>query len=299
MPSIPRFPSCFLPAVIVLAGCLPAIGMTGAAEPFLPQASAYLTRDSWRQPVAPVRIAAHTWQIGTAGISAVLIKTDAGAVLIDGGVAQASAMLLAHMHELGVEPADLKLILHSHAHADHVGPLTALKRATGATVASNAESAVLLARGGSNDIHFGDDIVFAPLVTDRIVHDGEIVTIGGIQLTVHFTPGHTPGSMSWTWNDVADGKPVRIAYVDSLSAPDYRLIGNPRYPHIIDDYRHTFDVVRTLPCDLLLTPHADGSGWDFASTTNPHPRPMGCQDYADAAASTFEAQLETQREAAR
>lgn len=265
-----------------------------AAEPVLPPAQAYQTPDAWRQPVAPVRIAEHTWQIGTRSITALLVKTNAGAVLIDGGLPQAADMLLAHMRALGVEPDDLKLILHSHAHGDHAGPLAAIKRATGATLASNAESAWLLAHGGSNDIHFGDGILYPPVQVDRLLHDSETVELGEMRFTVHFTPGHTPGSMSWTWQDSRDGKPVDIAYVDSLSAPDYRLAGNLRYPRIIDDYRHSFAVVRALPCDLLLTPHGDSSGWNYANTDAPHEKPMTCREYADRAAQALDAQLAKQ-----
>src|SRR5690606_32384129 len=98
----------------------------------LSQAEAYTTRDSWRQPTPPVRIADHTWNIGTVGLSALLFRTEAGAILIDGGVPQAADLLLANMQSLGVAPADLKLVLSSHAHGDHVGPLAAVKRATGA-----------------------------------------------------------------------------------------------------------------------------------------------------------------------
>src|SRR6478672_8743932 len=116
-------------ACLLLLAC----GSAAAAEALLPQGSAYQTPDAWRQPVAPVRIADHTWAIGTASITALLVKTDAG---------------------------DLKLILASHAHGDHAGAIAAIKRATGAQVLNSAESAVLMANGGSNDIHFGDDILY-------------------------------------------------------------------------------------------------------------------------------------------
>jgi metallo-beta-lactamase class B len=266
-------------------------GLAGAAETLLPQGSAYQTPDAWRQPVAPVRIADHTWAIGTAGITALLVKTDAGALLIDGGLPQAADTLLANMRALGVEPGDLKLILASHAHGDHAGAIAAIKRATGAQLLNSAESAVLMADGGSNDIQFGDDILYPPVQTDRILHDGEVVALGTLRLTAHFIPGHTPGSIAWTWDDTADGKTRHIAYVDSLTAPGYTLIGNTRYPHIVEDFRHSFATVRALPCDVLLTPHADASGWNFADPGHPHPQPMSCTAYADAAETRFQAQL--------
>jgi metallo-beta-lactamase class B len=286
----------FVPCVLAL---LMAPGFASAAEPVLPQLEAYEVKESWRQPVAPFRIADRTWYVGTAGLSAVLVKTDAGAVLIDGGMPQAADMLLARMKALSVAPDELRYLLHSHAHADHAGPLAALKRATGAQVLSSAESAWLLARGGSDDIHFGDAILFPPVQADRLLHDGETVAIGDIALTVHFTPGHTPGSMSWTWTDTRNGKPVRIAYADSLSAPGYVLLGNPRLPQLVDDYRRAFDIVRGLPCDVLLTPHPDQSGWTPDNAATPHPTPTTCRSYADKAEQVFDAQLDKQRTDAR
>lgn len=270
-----------------------------AAEALLPPSQAYDTPDAWRQPVPPLRIAEHTWHIGTADLTALLVKTQVGAVLIDGGLPQAGPMLLARMRELGVKPGDLKLILHSHAHGDHAGPIAEIARTTGARVVSNAESAALLARGGSDDIHFGDGILYPSVRADRLLQDGEAIDLGGIRFTARFTPGHTPGSLSWTWNDVREGKPVRIAYVDSLSAPDYRLLDNPRYPRIVDDYRRSFTVIRALPCDLLLTPHPGASGWNYADATASRPKPTSCRGYADAAERKLEQQIEQERKSTR
>jgi len=285
---------------LALAACLLAsVPFADAAEPVLPQSSAYLTNDAWRQPIAPFQIADHTWYIGTQGLTALLIRTPQGAVLIDGGLPQAAEMLLQRMRELGVQAHDLKLVLHSHAHGDHAGPIAAIKRATGARVVSNAESAALLARGGSNDLHFGDDILYPAVQADRLVMDGEAVELGGIRFVAHYTPAHTPGSLSWTWRDTRDGKPLDIAFADSLSAPDYRLVDNPRYPRIADDYRRGFAAVRALPCDLLITPHPDASGWTPANTAAPHPSPTTCRAYADKAEARLDVQLAEQRKRQR
>lgn len=290
---------------LALAACLLAsVPFADAAEPVLPQSSAYLTDDAWRQPIAPFRIADHTWYIGTQGLAALLIRTPEGAVLIDGGLPQAADMLLRRMRDLGVQPHDLKWILHSHAHGDHAGPIAAIKRATGARVVSNAESAALLARGGSDDLHFGDGILYPAVQADRLVMDGEAVELGGIRFVAHYTPAHTPGSLSWTWRDThvdggRGGKPLDIAFADSLSAPGYRLIDNPRYPHIVGDYRRGFAAVRGLPCDLLITPHPDASGWTPANTPAPHPSPITCRAYADKAEAKFDAQLAEQRKGQR
>lgn len=280
----------------VLLSVLAVVSTSTHAAELLPQAQGYESPDAWRRPIAPFQLADRTWYVGTEGLSALLVKTDAGAVLIDGGLPQAADMLLARMRELGVAPSELKLILHSHAHIDHAGPIAAIRRATGAQVVSNAESAVLLARGGFDDLHFGDDMVFPPVQADRIVMDGEVIALGSLEFTAHFTPAHTPGSLSWTWTDTRDGKPVRIAYVDSLSAPGYHLLDNRRYPHIVDDYRRGFATVRTLPCDLLVTPHPDASGWKLAESTTP--TTLTCLAYADKAERGLDRMLQEQRKAA-
>lgn len=282
--------------------CLPlvllfAAGLAAQAHEPLPQLKAYEVPASWLTPITPLRISEHVWQIGTANITALLVKTEQGALLIDGGMPQTAELLLSHMKQLGVAPRELRYILHTHAHADHVGPLAAIRRATGARLISNAESAALLARGGSNDIHFGDDISFPPVQADRLLQDGEVIELGALAFTVAFTPGHTPGSMSWTWTDTQGGKPVRMAYVDSLSAPGYQLVGNPAYPKLMEAFRRSAGVVRQLPCDLLLTPHPDASGWDYGNVARPHPKPTSCAAYADAAEARWQQQIEAQRQA--
>ncbi|WP_226643570.1 subclass B3 metallo-beta-lactamase [Microbulbifer variabilis] len=254
------------------------------AEDFalLPQLENYKAPKSWRQPVAPLKISDHTWQIGTQGITSLLLIGSEGAILIDGGMAQTADHLLSNIGRLGLKPSDLKLILHSHAHADHVGSLAAVQRATGAKIVTNAESAVLLARGGANDIHFADKILYPPVKADRILHHGEEVILGNLHLRVHFVPGHTPGSMAWTWQDKVEGEDTKIAYVDSLTAPGYQLIDNPRYPDILQDFGTSLKRVRTLPCDLLITPHTDASGWVFQESIE-RGSVLDCKEYADIA----------------
>lgn len=281
-----------------LAAALP-LTPAGAADAPLPQLQAYTVEPSWLQPMAPLQIADHTWQIGTQELTALLVQTPEGAVLLDGGMPQMAGYLLNNLQQRGLAPADLRLILLSHAHADHAGPVAELKRRTGARVAANAESAVLLARGGTDDLHFGERFIYPPATADRIVMDGEVVTLGGVSFTAHFMPGHTPGSTAWTWTDTRDGKPLRIAYADSLSAPGYQLQNNPRYPHLVEDYRRSFATVRALPCDLLLTPHPGASHWDYAAGSKAGSNALGCTAYADDAEKKFDAQLSRQSAAGR
>lgn len=280
-----------LTALLLLPALLTAAS-AAAGDTVLPPSPAHRTPESWRRPVAPFRIADHSGYIGTEGLASVLVRTDAGAVLIDGGVPQAAGYVLARMRALGVAPGELKWIAHRHAHFDHAG---ALARATGARIVTNAESAALLARGGTDDLHFGDDMLFPPARAERLLMDGEAIELGGLRLVARFTPGHTPGSLSWTWTDTREGRPVRIAYADSLTAPGYRIAGHPRYPRIVEDYRRSFATVRSLPCDVLLTPHPDASGWATADVAMPHAQPVTCVAYADAAERRLEAQLRAAR----
>lgn len=260
----------------------------------LAQLTAYEAPPAWLTPIAPLRISDNVWQIGTASLTSLLVKTPDGLVLIDGGMPQQSTLTLDNIRRLGMNPSDVRYIFHSHAHIDHAGPLAAIREATGATLVSNAESAALLQRGGAGDLHFGDRMNYRPAHADRLVQDGETIELGAMVFTVHFTPGHTPGSMSWTWSDTRDGKPLRMAYVDSLSAPGYKLAQNPRYPKLVEAFRSSFARVRALPCDLLLTPHAEGSGWDYGHAAAPHPKPMSCVDYADDAERKLEQNLAKQ-----
>lgn len=283
---------------VTLAAVLP-VAHASAAEAPLPQLRAYTVDNSWLQPMAPLQIADHTWQIGTENLTALLVQTAEGAVLLDGGMPQMAGHLLDNMKARGVAPQDLRLILISHAHADHAGPVAELKRRSGAHVVANAESAVLLARGGSDDLHFGDGITYPPASADRIVMDGEVVEVGGIEFTAYFMRGHTPGSTAWTWTDTREGKPVRIAYADSLSAPGYQLQGNARYPRLVEDYKLSFATVRALPCDVLLTPHPGASNWDYAAGARAGAKALTCKAYADAAEQKFDAQLAKETAGAR
>jgi metallo-beta-lactamase class B len=168
-------------------------------------------------------------------ISAVLVVTPDGALLIDGGMPQAADMLLANMLKVGVAPSQLRWLLVSHAHADHAGPVAALRRATGAPRRRQRRIRRDARQGrGTDDIHFGDDITFPPAQVDRYLQDEEVVEVGTMRLTGHFHAGPHAGSTSWTWTDTKDGKPLRFAYVDSLSAPGYKLIGNARFPRIVE-----------------------------------------------------------------
>jgi len=138
---------------------------------------------------------------------------------------------------------------------DHAGGFAELKARTGAELVATRESAALLAAGGRGDLHYGDAFPFPPASVDRWIDDGERVRVGQHTLTALRTPGHTPGSTTWTWREVVDGQSIDVVYADSLTAPGYRLVGNDRYPLIVADFDASADRIASLPCDVLVTPH--------------------------------------------
>ena len=212
--------------------------------------------------MAPLQIADHTWQIGTEDLTALLVQTADGAVLLDGGMPQMASHLISNMKVRDVAPQDLRLILLSHAHADPRRAQEAPYRC-----AMLAATISVLSAGQHDRIRR---------------HDGQRHHGWQHVHRAHFMPGHTPGSTAWTWTDTRDGKPVRIAYADSLSAPGYQLQGNAGYPHLVEDYRRSFATVRGLPCDLLLTPHPGASNWNYAAGSKASDKALNCKAYADA-----------------
>jgi metallo-beta-lactamase class B len=212
---------------------------------------------SWNQPVKPFRIAGNLYYVGASDITSYLITTPKGHILLDGGFVETASMILANIRTLGFDPKDVRILLSSHAHYDHAGGLAELKRATGATFYASRREIPLLARGGVDDPQFGDRFPFPPIYADRILEDGSRVSLGGVTLVAHMTPGHTPGCTTWT---TRIGK-RDVVFVGSPSVPpSYRLANNPRYPNAIEDYRAQFRTLKSLGCDVFLASHGSFFG---------------------------------------
>ena len=116
-------------------------------------------------------------------------------------------------------------------------------------------------RGGLGDFAFGDRFAFPAFAPDRVVADGEAVTLGGVTLTAHVTPGHTRGCTTWTMRVVEAGEPLDVVFLCSVTAPGYRLVGNEAYPEILEDYRATFRRLEAMDADVFLANH--GSFFDL------------------------------------
>jgi metallo-beta-lactamase class B len=217
-------------------------------------------QSDWRQPFDPVRIVGNVYYVGTRGLSSFLIVTPAGGVLIDTGEAESVPFVRANVERLGFHLNEIKLLLAGHAHYDHIGGQAELKRLTGAqTVAMDADVDAI--ESGVDRSPLGDR-GWTPIKIDRVVKDGDTVSLGGTTLTAHLTPGHTQGCTTWTTDVVEDGRRYRVAFVCSVTVNEgVHLVGNTRVPDIADHYARTFRVLKDLKPDVFVAEH--GSVFDL------------------------------------
>lgn len=222
----------------------------------------------WNQPQAPVRIHGNTYYVGTRGLTALLITSPEGHVLIDGALPNSAPLILENVRALGFDIRDVRLILNSHVHYDHAGGIAALQRASGARVAASVASAPVLERGTSTAGDPQHGVLFdIPRVRSvQRVADGETLRVGPIALTAHLTPGHTPGGTTWTWRSCDRAGCVDLVYADShsaISAEGFRFTDSPAYPNAVADFERGFRKLEALSCDILITPHPSGSSlWE-------------------------------------
>ena len=272
----------------------------------------------WNQPQKPVRIYGNTYYVGVAGLSAILIRTDKGLILLDGDLPQSVPLIEANIREIGFRVTDIRMILNSHAHYDHAGGIAALARDSGAVVVASPPGAAALRAGRAvaDDPQAGyadstrDDPAVFPAVSGKIreVSDGEVLHLGGTSITAHLTPGHTPGSTSWTWIDCAAGHCLNVVYADSLnaiSAPGFHFIGDGNHADLTERFRKSIQAVSALPCDILLTVHPDQSGMSdkmkqliAGATTNPFVDPQACANYARQMEGILDARIQEEKAAA-
>jgi metallo-beta-lactamase class B len=196
----------------------------------------------------------------------------------------------------------VKYLLNSHAHFDHAGGLAALKRASHAQLIASAGDAATLNSG--HQLSYGpgqDDTHFPAVAVDRVVGDGDTVSLGGVTLTAHLTQGHTKGCTSWSTTATSAGKTYQVVFACSLTVAGNQLVGNPKYPNVVADYRHSFTVLRHMPCDVLLTAHPEFFRMQekvakaHSSGPNPFIDPGELKEMVDSAESDFDQELARQK----
>lgn len=241
-----------------LWGLVLATFMTGAATDLV--AAALLGQESWYQPAEPFHIAGPIYYVGTRGLSVFLITTSDGDILLGGAVPGTAPLIEASIRKLGFKPEDIRILLSNHAHVDHVGTLADFKKLTGAKVEVMEADVELLKSGGSTDYLFAKDarFHFPPVTADKALRDGDTVSLGGITLTAHATPGHTRGCTTWAMTVSEGGRSYFVVFADGTGInPGTHLVKDPSYPGIAEDYRHTYSVLESLHPDIFLGYHAE------------------------------------------
>lgn len=217
--------------------------------------------DMWDKPGPPFRIYGNSYYVGTCGISALLITGDQGHILIDSGTKMGAQIVASNILQLGFSLQDIKLILHSHEHYDHVGGLANLQKRSGAQVLASPAAAPVLNSGtlSTEDPQYGVSDGFSPASVNGLVTDGQVVKLGSLALIPITTPGHTPGALSWQWQSCQNHRCLSLVYADSLSpvsADGYFFSDHPDY---LNAYRDSLKKLKKLDCDIVLAPHPSAS----------------------------------------
>lgn len=278
-----------------------ALTAAGAAGPTPAQLA------EWDAPQAPFRIYGNTYYVGTKGLTSILVTSDYGHVLIDGGMPENAKQIAKNIETLGFRPGDVKALLNTHAHVDHAGGLAELQALTGAPVYVRRPSDEVLRTGKlvRSDPQFGSKMPSIPPVkTLWIVSDEQLLGVGSNRLQAFATPGHTPGGTTWTWDACEKEKCLHMVYADSLSpvaADGFKFSASKDYPQVLADFEMSFKRLEALPCDVLITPHPGQSQFFERIAKRPADQPEalreegGCRNYAAAARAKLAERLAAEK----
>lgn len=257
--------------------------------------------DEWEKPAPPFRVHGKTYHVGTCGISAILVTTDAGHILIDTGTEGGALLVADNIAQLGFKLEDVRYILSSHEHFDHVGGMALLQDMTGAQVLASPAAAAALQTGDVSDEDPQNDShrPMAPVKVDRILEDNMIVELGDARLLAFPTPGHTPGALSWRWQSCEDGSCQEIVYADSLSPVSddgYRFSDHAFYLRSYRDGLARLWINGVMGCDILLTPHPSASGMRDKLLAGDLGAEPTCTAYANSITARLDARLAEEAE---
>lgn len=248
---------------LLLTGLGTCVGFASGAATACGQAVSVSTQagnpKSWYEPTEPFHIAGPIYYVGTRGLSVFLITTSEGDILLGGAAPGTAPLIEASIRKLGLKPGDIRILLLNHAHSDHAGTLADFKKLTSAKVEVMQGDVGLLESGGNTDYLFAKNarFHFPPVTTDKVLKDGDNVSLGGLTLTARATPGHTPGCTTWVTTVAEDGHSYVVVFADGVGInPGTRFVKNPSYPGIADDYLRTFSVLESLHPDIFLSYHA-------------------------------------------
>jgi metallo-beta-lactamase class B len=251
------------------------------------------------QPFPAYRIMGNLYYVGASDITSYLITTPAGHIVINSGYEDTPPIIRDGIVKLGFKPADVKILLNSQAHFDHVAGQLALQRLTGAKIYSSAREVAVLESGGKADPRWGREQTYPAVKVDHVVGDQEQVTLGGVTLVAHMTPGHSIGCTTWTTRISDGGKVYDVVIVGGTTInPGVEFIRHPTYPGIADDFARTFQTLRELPCDVFLGAHGGYYGMaakyekmKAGAEVNPFIDPQGYRAFIDRSEQTFKEKL--------
>ncbi|HEV8544364.1 MAG TPA: subclass B3 metallo-beta-lactamase [Verrucomicrobiae bacterium] len=242
---------------------------------------------TWHEPFPPHRVADNLYYVGSRGLASYLVTTPEGHILINPCFERTVPLLRASIEKLGFKITDVKIILSSHAHGDHVEGQELLRQLSGARVFAMKGDAHAISTGGEGQYLYHDR--WKPCRVDRVLEDGDKVTLGRATLVAHLTPGHTRGCTTWTMTALDQGKPRQVVIIGSPNVnAGYRLVNNRDYPEISDDFARTFKVLKSLPCEIFLGAHGSYYGMEekYAKlkangSSNPFVDPQGYRAYIE------------------
>ena len=250
------------------------------------------TPEQQNKQFPPHKIIGNLYYVGTESLASFLVATPDGLILINSDYERTVPVIRSSVEKLGFRFNDIKILLGSHAHADHMQGDAMVKELSGATVmAMEQDVPALRAMTPGNKPH--------PI--DRVLHDGEEVTLGGTTLVAHLTPGHTWGCTTWTMKVQDGGRTYNVVIIGSVGVnPGFKLVNNPDVPQIADEYMRSFRILRSLPCDVPLGSHP--AMYNLAEKfeksgkgPNPFIDPAGYKSELDIQENAFQAVLAQQQ----
>ena len=213
--------------------------------------------DNWDKPAPPFRVFGDTYHVGTCGITSLLIVGDQGHLVIDAGTEAGAEIVAANIESLGFSLSDVRYLSHTQEHFDHVGGMARLQQLTGARMVASERARSVFETGVSaiDDPQYGLHDPIAPLTVDSIIEDGAAIRLGDKRIVATYTPGHSPGAISWRWSECESDQCLMLVLSDGLgpvSAPDYRWGDHPNY---LADYRASIDWLIAVEADICLSVH--------------------------------------------
>ncbi len=254
----------------------------------------------WNERIPPYRVISNIYYVGTNYLASFLITTPQGNILVNPDYEESVPLIRANVKQLGFHFSDIKILLISHSHDDHAAGSALVKKETGAKLMVMDADVAEMEGGGTPDFQYHQH--WTPVKVDRILHDGDTVTLGGTKLVAHLTPGHTKGCTTWTMDVKDGGRVYHVVILGSLNVnPGYKLAGNKEYPQIAADYEKAFRTARALPCDVFLGAHGEYFQMDEklkrlrAGAANPFIDPQGYRAYVNEHEQAFRAEIARQQ----